>query len=242
MILIVYKYAIKDPNLKIITINMIPIFIGYDTREPLAFHVCSSSIIRYSKSPVSIIPLALNLLNTYTETHTDGSNQFTYSRFLVPYLMNYKGHAIYLDGDMLVREDISNLFDLKLDQYAVQVVKHNYSTKKFIKYLKNKNENYPMKNWSSVMIWNCEHQSNKILTTEYVESNTGVQLHQFKWLEESLIGSLPIEWNWLHGEYEENYKAKLIHYTLGIPNFEISTTNSEEWYKEISIVNYVSKN
>lgn len=220
---------------------MIPVFIGYDTREPLAFHVCSSSVIRHSKRPVSIIPLALNLLNEYTETHTDGSNQFTYSRFLVPKLMKYSGHAIYLDGDMLVREDISNLFDLRSNEYAVQVVKHNYTTKKSTKYLRNKNENYPMKNWSSVMIWNCNHERNKMLTTKYVESSTGSELHQFKWLDESLIGTLPIEWNWLCDEYGDNYEAKLIHYTLGIPNFDIVSSNQGEWYKEISMVNYVSK-
>jgi lipopolysaccharide biosynthesis glycosyltransferase len=91
---------------------MIPVFIGYDPREAIAFHVCANSIIRNASQPVSIIPLALNLFKDYTETHTDGSNQFIYSRFLVPHLMQFSGHAIFIDGDMIVRDDIVKLLSL----------------------------------------------------------------------------------------------------------------------------------
>ena len=89
----------------------IPIFIGYDPREAIAYHACVNSIIRQSSVPVAIIPLALNTLTEYSELHTDGSNQFIYSRFLVPYLMNFSGWAIFMDGDMIVRGDIAELWD-----------------------------------------------------------------------------------------------------------------------------------
>ena len=107
----------------------IPIFIGYDPREAVAYHTCANSIIRQASQPVAIIPLALNLFEDYTETHTDGSNQFIYSRFLVPHLMNYTGHAIFIDGDMIVRGDIVELWNLRDPSQDVQVVKHNYKTK-----------------------------------------------------------------------------------------------------------------
>ena len=131
----------------------IPIFIGYDPREAIAYHVCANSIIRHSSVPVSLIPLALNNFKDYTETHTDGSNQFIYSRFLVPYLMDYTGQAIFMDGDMIVRGDIAELWALRELDKDVQVVKHDYKTKMKEKYLGSKNEDYPRKNWSSVMIF-----------------------------------------------------------------------------------------
>jgi lipopolysaccharide biosynthesis glycosyltransferase len=199
---------------------LITIFIGYDTRETVAFHVCANSIIRHATKPVSIVPLALNLLNDYSETHIDGSNSFTYSRFLVPHLMNYQGHAVYLDGDMIVLEDISNLYMLASQSYAVQVVKHNYISTHTTKYLGAKNENYPRKNWSSVIVWNCAHATNRQLTPKYIEKHTGAHLHRFSWLQETEIGELPIEWNWLPDELGVNTQAKLLHYTLGMPCFD----------------------
>ncbi|NBP57879.1 glycosyltransferase [bacterium] len=197
---------------------MIPVFIGYDPREAIVFHVCANSIIRNSSKPVSIIPLALNLFEDYKETHKDGSNAFIYSRFLVPHLMDFKGHAIYIDGDMVVKEDIAKLWELRQNHRDVQVVKHDYKTRMPIKYLGSKNEDYPRKNWSSVIIWNCESFSNKRLTPEYVMNSTGKHLHRFEWLEDNRIGSLPIEWNWLPDEFGENTRAKLLHYTLGSIN------------------------
>ena len=108
----------------------IPVFIGYDPREAIAFHTCVNSIIRHSSQPVSIHPLALNLLSGYKETHTDGSNHFIYSRFLVPYMMGFQDRAIFIDGDMIVKGDIAELWNLVIDQpYDVAVVKHDYKTK-----------------------------------------------------------------------------------------------------------------
>ncbi len=214
---------------------MIPIFIGYDPREAVAFHVCCNSIIRHSSHPVSINPLALNILKDYKETHTDGSNHFIYSRFLVPHLMHYKGWAIFMDGDMLLRDDINKLWNLRDESKAVQVVKHDYKTRQTEKYLGSKNEDYPRKNWSSVILWNCGHPANASVTPEFIQSATGAQVHRFTWLDDSLIGELPKEWNWLDIEYDVNPDAKLIHYTLGTPcfhEFADKGSFSNEWHRE----------
>lgn len=223
---------------------MITVFVGYDTRETVAFHVCANSIIRQASEPVSIVPLALNLLNDYSETHTDGSNTFTYSRFLVPHLMQYQGRAIYLDGDMVLLDDIAKLDQLFLDTTAVQVVKHDYTTNRSVKYFGAKNENYPRKNWSSVILWNCAHPKNQQLIPAYVEQNTGAHLHRFAWLEDSDIGSLPIEWNWLPDELGGNSQAKLLHYTLGTPCFEefVSGPQTDAWHQEWTFTKHFDNN
>lgn len=215
--------------------DIIPIFIGYDPREAIAYHTCVNSIIRNASRPVSIIPVALNLFKEYTETHKDGSNQFIYTRFLVPYLMKWTGHAIFIDGDMIVRGDIAELWDQRQLGKDVQVVKHDYKTKMPVKYLGSKNEDYPRKNWSSVILWNCNSYPNRKLTPEYVMNATGAELHRFTWLEDDRIGELSPEWNWLDVEYEYNPNAKLVHYTLGTPCFhEFATQGSfaNEWHRE----------
>ena len=214
---------------------MIPIFIGYDPREAIAFHACHNSIIRHSSHPVSVSALALNILKDYEEKHTDGSNHFIYSRFLVPHLMNYKGWAIFIDGDMILRDDIDKLWNLRDESKAVMVVKHDYKTKMTEKYLGSKNEDYPRKNWSSVILWNCTHQANSIVTPEFIQNSTGAQVHRFSWLSDDLIGELPMEWNWLDVEYEWNPLAKLVHYTLGTPCFHEFADRgdfSDEWHRE----------
>lgn len=218
----------------------IPIFIGYDPREAVAYHTCANSIIRQSSQPVAIVPLALNLFSDYTETHTDGSNQFIYSRFLVPHLMGYTGHAIFMDGDMIVRGDIVELWEQRSGYYDVQVVKHDYKTRMTEKYLGSKNEDYPRKNWSSVILWNCNSHPNRRLTPEFVQKSTGAELHRFTWIEDSRIGELPREWNWLPDEYGPNLNAKLLHYTLGTPCFhEFATTpQGDEWHREHMLADY----
>jgi hypothetical protein len=213
---------------------MIRIFIGFDPREAIAYHVCANSIIRHASKPVSFTALALNNLQDYKEGHTDGSNQFIYSRFLVPHLMEYNGWAIFMDGDMLVRDDIEKLWALRDESKAVMVVKHNYQTKMTEKYLGSKNENYPRKNWSSVILWNCAHEANKVVTPEFVQNSTGAQVHRFSWLPDELIGELPNVWNWLPDEFGANPDAKLLHYTLGTPSFHdfATTPMGDEWHRE----------
>ena len=218
----------------------IPIFIGYDPREAIAYHVCANSIIRNSSVPVSIIPLALNNFKDYTETHTDGSNQFIYSRFLVPHLMDFTDWAIFIDGDMIVRDDITKLWDLRNPYNDVLVVKHDYKTKMPVKYLGSKNEDYPRKNWSSVILWNCGSFPNRKLTPDFIEKSTGAELHRFTWIDDKRIGELPKEWNWLPDEYGPNQDAKLLHYTLGTPCFHefANTPMADEWHKERMLTDY----
>jgi hypothetical protein len=219
---------------------MIQIFIGYDPREAVVFHVCSNSIIRCSSQPVSISPLALNLMNQYHETHGDGSNAFIYSRFLVPHLMGFQGWAVFMDGDMILREDVSKLWALKDDRYAAMVVRHDYKTKSGIKYFGSKNEDYPRKNWSSMIMWNCSHPLNRVLTPDYVERSSGSFLHRFSWLPEEAIGSLPVEWNWLPDEFGANPSAKLLHFTLGAPCFHdyADVEMAGEWHREKIYMEY----
>ncbi len=213
---------------------MIPVFIGYDPREAIAYHVCANSIIRHSSQPVSLTPLALNNLSGYQEQHTDGSNHFIYSRFLVPHLTNYRGWAIFMDGDMILRTDIDELWKMRDNDKAVMVVKHDYKTRMPVKYLGAKNEDYPRKNWSSVILWNCGHEENRRVNPRFVQNSTGAQLHRFTWLDDELVGELPKEWNWLPDEFGENENAKLLHYTLGTPSFhEFATTPmGSEWHRE----------
>lgn len=199
------------------TINMI---VGFDQREAIAYHTFTQSIIEKSSVPVSFTPLAINSLKNYKENHTDRSNDFVYSRFLTPYLNNFQGWSIFADGDMICQADIKELWDLQDESKAVLVVKHNYQTKQNIKYLGNMNENYPKKNWSSLILWNCGHPKHKILTPEFISNQSGKYLHRFSWLDEEDIGELPIEWNWLAIEYPINASAKIIHYTLGTPCFK----------------------
>ena len=213
---------------------MIPIFIGYDPREAIAYHTCVNSIIRHASQPVSIIPVSLNLFKDYTETHTDGSNHFIYTRFLVPYLSDFSGHAIFIDGDMILRDDITKLWNLRDPSKDVKVVKHDYKTKMSEKYLGSKNEDYPRKNWSSVILWNCNSFPNRKLTPAFIQKSSGAELHRFTWIDDSRIGELPIEWNWLPDEFGVNLDAKLLHYTLGTPSFHefAMTPMGDEWHRE----------
>lgn len=220
--------------------DIIPVFVGYDPREAIAFHTCVNSIIRHATQPVAIHPVALNLFRDYSETHTDGSNHFIYTRFLVPYLMRWQGWAIFIDGDMIVRDDITKLWQLRETNKDVMVVKHDYKTRMPVKYLGAKNEDYPRKNWSSVIVWNCNSFPNRRLTPEFVQKSTGSFLHRFSWLDDERIGELPPEWNWLPDEYGPNADAKLLHYTLGTPCFHefADTPQADEWHRERLFTEY----
>lgn len=211
---------------------MINLYVGYDEREAIAYHVFCHSVIKNTSIPVKITPLVLSQLKEFNETHQDRSNDFVYSRFLTPYLNEFNGWAVFADGDMICQADLKELIGMADPNKALMVVKHDYQTKASIKYLGNINENYPRKNWSSVILWNCSHPKHKILTPEFVSNQTGKFLHRFSWLDDNDIGELPVEWNWLACEYEKNTEAKLIHYTLGTPCFKDfrDTDMAEIWY------------
>ncbi len=204
---------------------------GYDPRESVVYHTFIQSLIEKSSLPLEITPLAVSTLSFYNETHDDKGNDFVYSRFLTPFMSNFEGWSIYADGDMICQADINELLMLRDESKALQVVKHDYQTKSSSKYLNNKNENYPRKNWSSVILWNCGHPKHKILTPDFISTQTGKFLHRFSWLSDGDIGELPIEWNWLAIEYPDNPLAKLIHYTLGAPCFKEYRNSSlaENW-------------
>ncbi len=200
-------------------LNKVKIYVGFDPRESVVYHTFVQSLIEQSSLPLEITPLAVNTLNFYSETHQDKSNDFVYSRFLTPFMSDFSGWSIYVDGDMICQEDIKELLALKDESKALLVVKHDYQSKTANKYLNNINENYPRKNWSSVILWNCCHPKHKVLTPDFVSQQSGKFLHRFSWLADEDIGELPIEWNWLATEYPDNASAKLIHYTLGAPCF-----------------------
>ena len=214
-------------------INKYRVFVGFDQREAVAYHTFAQSLIQNSSVPVSLIPMSLTVLQSiYNETHTDTSNEFIYSRFLVPFLCGFDGPAVFVDGDMVIETDIKELFNLFDSSKAVQVVQHDYKTKANLKYLGNKNEDYPRKNWSSMILWNCSHAAHRILTPEFVAKQAGSFLHRFRWIDDRDIGSLDASWNWLAEEYHANESAHLIHYTLGTPCFKDyrDCSQSDRWH------------
>lgn len=180
----------------------------------------------------------LSQLNQYMWRERDSlqSNEFSFSRFLVPYLSNYEGWSIFTDCDMLVLEDIANLWKLRDDRYAVMVVKHNHVPTEKKKYLGAKQTAYEKKNWSSVMLIN--NAKCKALTPEYVNKASGLELHQFKWLEnDDLIGEIPAKWNHLV-DYDPDLPSKdlaLLHYTKGGPYFKEyeNCPYAAEWHQEL---------
>ncbi len=216
---------------------MLNLYVGFDPREAAVYHVFCQSVIDHASGPVSFIPLHSPMLNGF-DGQQDGTNAFIYSRYLVPYLQDYEGWAIFCDGDMVVTEDIYKLYALKDETKAVQVAKHDYKTNNYRKYIgtpiENDNVDYPRKNWSSVMLINCGHRSNQILTPEFVSTMGPVTLHRFQWLTDNEIGEIPLDWNWLVGEYANN-KAYLYHHTLGSPGFDHykDCHSAGEWNKSL---------
>ena len=212
---------------------MIPIFIGYDSKVKIAYHVLAESILRNSSTPVTISPINLNnLKNIYTRKQDPlASTEFSFSRFLVPHLMNYNGWAIFMDSDMVMLSDITKLWNLRNEDYVIQVCKHEYIPKSKNKFLGNPQTVFAKKNWSSLMLMNCSKC--KTLTPEYVNTKSGLELHQFKWLDENLIGELPLEWNWLVGEYSYKKDVHNIHFTEGGPYFKEykNTEYADKWFE-----------
>lgn len=199
---------------------MIRVFIGFDPRETVAYNVLAHSVQARASHPVSITPLALSQLDGLMtrERHHLQSTDFSFSRFLTPYLSDYTGWSIFMDCDMLVLDDIAKLYDLRDERFAVMVVKHEHRPREEVKFLNQPQSKYEKKNWSSVMLFN--NARCRALTPEYVNSATGLELHQFKWLKtESMIGALPEGWNHLVGYNAPRRDASLVHYTLGGPYF-----------------------
>jgi len=190
------------------------IFIGYDHRQAISYNVLQFSIFRRCSKPVMISPL---FLPTLPLTRT-GLTPFTFSRFLVPWLCGFQGWAMFLDIDYLCRADLAELFALTDDRYGVMVSKN---VKKF--------------EWASMIMFNCGHPDNRILTPEYVQDPKQCRSpHTIDWLSDELVGDLPREWNHLVGYDPPRADAKLVHYTQGMPIFEETKGSeyAEDWKKE----------
>jgi len=216
---------------------MIRVFVGYDPREAVAYNVLSHSINRRSSQPVTVAPVMLSQLGGIMtrERHPLQSTDFSFSRFLTPYLCDYDGWALFMDCDMLVLEDLAKLWELRDDKYAVMVVKHDHKPSEQKKFLDQAQTQYEKKNWSSVMLMNCAKC--KALTPEYVNEASGLDLHRFHWLEnDDLIGEIPHGWNHLV-DYDPTVPASEVsnlHFTSGGPYFEdyIDCSYAAEWFAE----------
>ncbi len=215
---------------------MIRVFAGFDPREEVGYHTFCSSVIHHSSEPVSIAPVRGD--------QRDGSNAFTYSRFAVPQMLQFSGWALFMDGsDMVCVGDIAELWAMRDHAKCVQVVQHHYQTKHPRKYVGTQmeavNENYPCKNWSSVMLMNCAHPDwRKVNPTQ-----PGAYLHRFQFTDR--IGALPIEWNWLpqeFGQYDGDDEIRLLHWTSGIACFDHyrDTPMAEHWHAARRRANYAT--
>jgi len=201
------------------------VFVGYDTREDIAYQVCKHSIL--SKQPAADVrPLKQQELRDAGWYKRDvdklASTEFTFTRFLIPELTDFKGWALFMDCDMILTTDIKELFDQADDKYAIMCVQHDYTPKEGTKMDGQKQTIYPRKNWSSVMLFNCGHPANRKVTQSLVNDPeiNGAYLHRFSWLNDFEIGELHHTWNYLVGVYDDIKKPKLIHYTEGGPWFE----------------------
>ena len=201
----------------------ISVFIGYDPNEKIAYHTCVQSLIENSSVPLKITPLALPHFRKFykRKKRKVDSTEFSISRFLVPYLSNFKECSIYLDCDIIVNSNLDSLINIvekTKKNTALWCVKHNYKPSSKKKFLNKTQHVYNKKNWSSFMIFN--NSKCKILTPNFIEKANGFDLHQFKWLGNKKITNLPSEWNILVGEQKIPKKIKGIHYTLGGPYFK----------------------
>lgn len=216
----------------------IRVFVGYDTREDIAYRVCKHSIESLSTVPVKIEPLIqkdLRKAGIYTrEVDQLASTEFTFTRFLIPHLCNFKGWALFVDCDFVFKQDIRQLFAQKNNNFAIMCAQHDYTPKEGTKMDGQQQSQYPRKNWSSMMLINCEHPANKIVTADFVNDplKTGAFLHRFSWLPDNLIGKISHEWNWLVGWYKEpqDGRPQALHYTEGGP-----------WFKEYKNCEYATE-
>ena len=166
--------------------NIIPIFIGYDYRERVGTNILIDSLYQNSTLPLSITPLVTSQLEKqkifYRKRDPKQSTEFSFTRFLVPYLMNYEGWAIFMDCDMLCRGDIKDLWNLRDENFSFMCVKHNHKSTKHKKFQGEIQTNYPRKNWSSMMLFNCKKCQK--LDINYVNNASGLDLHRFNWLKD----------------------------------------------------------
>lgn len=201
--------------------DRIRIFIGHDRPNPVVLSTLIHSLIASARRPLAITPISLSHLGGVLTRPREPlqSTEFSFSRFLVPYLAHYEGWAIYLDNDFLARGDIGELWDLRDERFAVMCVQHDYQPDATTKFGGAVQTRYARKNWSSMMLMNCGRC--RTLSVPFVNGASGLQLHQFAWLaDDALVGALPQRWNHLVGHYPYDGDARLVHFTEGGPYFQ----------------------
>ena len=215
----------------------LPIFIGYDSREDIAYRVARRSIERHARRPVHIQPVEQEYLRSiglyYRPFDPLSATEFSFTRFLVPHLCEFKGWAVFLDCDFLVRHDLTDIWHYVDESKAVLAVHHDYRPRESVKMDGKAQHQYPRKNWSSFMFINCEHPETQRLTLEVVNSETGMYLHQFKWASDENIGELPIKYNYLEGWHTKDDEPDpvCVHMTRGGPWFTAyqDVEYADEW-------------
>ncbi len=222
------------------TKDAFPIYVGWDSREDIAYQVCRHSLLTRASIPIAVEPLRLPDLRSRAMYWRDddplASTEFTYSRFLVPALTRYQGWALFCDCDFLWLGDVAELVDQLDDEFAVMCVQHDYRPTETVKMDGQAQTVYPRKNWSSLVAYNCAHPANAALTVEAVNARSGAYLHRFQWLDDELIGALDETWNWLEGWCQKPTSGtpKVVHYTRGGPWFENwqDVDYAQEWLNE----------
>jgi hypothetical protein len=229
---------------------MLKVFIGYDGREVPAYQVCVRSLVSRCSAPVEPQPLMLAHLQAarlYTRPTTRDAEgrlfdtisahpmatEHAIARFLVPHLARHSGWALSCDADILWRGDAAELFALADPAYAVMVVKHDHRPPARRKMDGQVQSEYPRKNWSSVILWNCAHPAHRRLTLGMINDVPGRDLHAFSWLADGEIGALPEAWNWLEGHSAPELEAKAAHFTRGTPDMPGygNTLYAGEWWR-----------
>ena len=201
------------------------VYVGYDSREDIAWQVCRHALHRHAGADLPVYPLkqaTLRELGLYTRpVDAKASTEFSITRFLTPFLAAYDGWSIFTDCDFLFTTDIRNIAaDLDCGK-AVHVVQHDYTPALAIKMDGQTQHVYPRKNWSSFIAFNGAHPAVKALTPDVVNAATPAHLHRFSWLPDAAIGALPLGWNFLAGEYPKPaVLPSAIHYTNGGPWFD----------------------
>lgn len=196
------------------------IYIGWDSNEVEAYNACVNSININSEITYPTIPLVQQRMRDqglyWRPVDDKAATQFSLTRFLVPYFNGYEGWALFIDCDFIITKDLQELFAMADDQYAVMCVNHNYTPRQNKKMLGNQQFVYPRKNWSSMMLLNCGHPSTQQLTVEAVNEQSPAWLHRMEWARNKEIGHVPLEWNWLEGEYDKpDTLPGIVHYTQG---------------------------
>ncbi len=213
---------------------MIRWFIGYDRREPVAYHVLAHSLLELSSEPIAIIPVAVDHFRAFFNRPPSpwSSTEFSFSRFLVPHLAGGEGWAVFSDCDMLCLEDPARLWALRDEALDLLVVKHDHQPTENTKFLGQPQTAYPRKNWSSVMLINCARMA-PLWSPAYVENASGLELHRFVGVPDDRIGDLPAGWNHLVDVNPPNPNADLVHWTLGGPYFRgfERVEFAEQWWQ-----------